>query len=66
MKPLSPGKAPEVPVKIYAVPEWDLKDRIIGSLAIVRSLRSLERDKAIAKMHKHMATIDDWRTCSSR
>lgn len=47
----------QVPVKIYAVPERDLKGRIIGSLAIVRSL---EQDQAIAQMHKYMATVDRW------
>ena len=47
----------KVPVKIYAVPETDLKNKVIGSLAIIRSL---ERDKAIDRMHEHMATVEKW------
>jgi PAS domain S-box-containing protein len=47
----------QVPVKIYAVPEKDLKGKVIGSLAIVRSL---EWDKAIARMHEHMTTAKKW------
>jgi PAS domain S-box-containing protein len=47
----------QVPVKIYGVPERDLKNEIIGSLAIVRSL---EREKVMAAMTRHMATIRPW------
>ena len=47
----------KVPVKIYAVPETDLAGKEIGSIAVIRSM---ELDKAIAKMHELMASEEKW------
>ncbi|MFA4902729.1 MAG: PAS domain-containing protein [Desulfobaccales bacterium] len=46
-----------VPVKIYAVPERNLEGEIIGSFAIIRSLA---REKTIARMNAHMASEEKW------
>jgi PAS domain S-box-containing protein len=45
-----------VPVKISAIPETDLKGKIVGSTALIRSLHI---DEAIKAMHTHVATIRD-------
>jgi len=43
-----------IPVKISATPEFDLKGKFVGSMAIVQDML---RDKKIEAIHDHVATI---------
>lgn len=51
---LNDGK--RVPVKISAIPETDLKGKIVGSTALVQSLLN---EEVINGIHAHVATIRD-------